>query len=113
LSASENAFVSEISSYLMAHYPTAADAVRASYIRYTAEDETGAISYANLHWQSTDTRHPSQLWYDKNGRLLGADYSVLLSGSATRPQLWGVNPGRWVGSTATFTGSRKIRRPVN
>lgn len=96
MSATENAFVSEISSYLMAHYPTAADAVKAGYIRYTSEDETGAISYANLHWQSADTRHPSQLWYDKNGRLLGADYSVLLSGSVSRPQLWGVNPGRWV-----------------
>jgi hypothetical protein len=96
LSASENAFVSEISSYLMAHYPTAADAVKAGYTRYTSEDETGAISYANLHWQSADTRHPSQLWYDKNGRLLGADYSVLLNGGAARPQLWGVNPGRWV-----------------
>jgi hypothetical protein len=96
MSASENAFVGEMSSYLMAHYSTAADAVKAGYIRYTSEDETGAISYANLHWQSADTRHPSQLWYDKNGRLLGADYSVLLSVSPSRPQLWGVNPGRWV-----------------
>lgn len=95
-SASEDAFVGQISSYLTAHYPTANDALRAGYIRYTAEDETGAISYANLHWQSTDIQHPSQLWYDKNGKLLGADYSVLLSGSASRPQLWGVNPGRWV-----------------
>jgi len=96
LSTSETAFVSDISSYLTAHYPTAADAERAGYIHYTAEDETGAISYANLRWQSSDTHHPSQLWYDKNGRLLGADYSILLSGSASRPQLWGVNPGRWV-----------------
>jgi hypothetical protein len=96
LSTSETAFVSEISSYLTAHYPTAADAERAGYVRYTAEDETGAISYANQHWQSSDAHHPSQLWYDKNGRLLGADYSVLLSESASRPQLWGVNPGRWV-----------------
>ena len=30
------------------------------------------------------------------GRLLGADYSVLLVSSPNRPQLWGVNPGRWV-----------------
>jgi hypothetical protein len=96
LSASENAFVGEISTYLMVHYPTAGDAVKAGYIRYTGEDETGAISYANLHWQSTDIHHPSQLWYDKNGKLIGADYSVLLSGGPSRPQLWGVNPGRWV-----------------
>jgi hypothetical protein len=95
-SASENAFVSAIAKDLMARYPTAADAEKAGYIRYTSEDETGAISYANLHWQSTDIRHPSQLWYDKNGRLLGADYSILVSGSPSRPKLWGVNPGRWV-----------------
>jgi hypothetical protein len=92
----ENAFVSQISSYLMSRYPTAASAERAGYFRYTSEDETGAISYANLQWYSRDLRHPSQLWYDKDGKLLGADYSVPLSVSATRPQLWGINPGRWV-----------------
>jgi hypothetical protein len=94
--ASENAFVTSISSYLMKTYPTAADAEKAGYIRYTNEDDTGAISYANLQWQSPDIHHPSQLWYDKNGNLLGADYSVLVATSPSRPQLWGVNPGRWV-----------------
>lgn len=96
LSDSENAFVSQISTYLTAHYPSAASAERAGYIRYTNEDETGAISYANLKWYSTDLQHPSQLWYDKDGKLLGADYSVPVSVSSTRPKLWGVNPGRWV-----------------
>ncbi len=38
--------------------------------------------------------HPSQLWYDKNGRLLGADFSIPAD-SNTRPNLFGVNPGRW------------------
>jgi len=94
--AAENAFVSAIATDLTSRYPTAADAQKAGYLRYTAEDETGAISYANLQWQSADIRHPSQLWYDKNGRLLGADYSILVSRSPSRPQLWGVNPGRWV-----------------
>lgn len=96
LSASEKTFVSAIAADLMARYPTAADAEKAGFIRYTPEDDTGAISYANLRWQSNDIRHPSQLWYDKNGFLLGADYSVLVSGSPSRPQLWGVNSGRWV-----------------
>ncbi len=94
--ASENAFVSAIAADLTSRYPTAADAQKAGYFRYTTEDETGAISYANLQWQSADVRHPSQLWYDKNGQLLGADYSILVSRSPSRPQLWGVNPGRWV-----------------
>lgn len=92
----ENATVSQLSSYLMSRYPTAAAAERAGYFRYTSEDETGAISYANTQWYSQDLQHPSQLWYDKDGKLLGADYSVPLSVSPTRPQLWGVNPGRWV-----------------
>ncbi len=96
LSASEKTFVATIASDLMARYPTAADAEKAGYVRYTAEDDTGAISYANQQWQSADIRHPSQLWYDKDGRLLGADFSVLVSSSPPRPQLWGVNPGRWV-----------------
>ena len=80
----------------MKRFPTAADAEKAGYVRYTEEDATGAISYANMQWFSTDVRHPSQLWYDKNGQLLGADYSVLYSSGAARPSLWGVNPGRWV-----------------
>jgi hypothetical protein len=94
--APENAFVASIQADLMKRFPTAADAEKAGYVRYTEEDDTGAISYANMQWVSTDIRHPSQLWYDKNGQLLGADYSVLYSAGAARPTLWGVNPGRWV-----------------
>ena len=100
LNPAEKSFVASLQSYLMAHYPTTADAEKAGYVRYTSEDDTGAISYANRQWSSTDVEHPSQLWYDKNGQLLGADYSVLVSTSATRPHLWGINPGRW----AEFNG---------
>jgi hypothetical protein len=95
-SASEKTFVSTIQADLMKRFATAADAEKAGYVRYTNQDDTGAISYTNMHWQSTDIQHPSQLWYDKNGQLLGADYSVLLAGSPSRPKVWGVNPGRWV-----------------
>ncbi|MBV8373844.1 MAG: hypothetical protein JOY69_11340 [Candidatus Eremiobacteraeota bacterium] len=94
--AAENAFVAAIQADLMKRFPTAAAAEKAGYVRYTNEDDTGAISYANMQWQSTDIRHPSQLWYDKKGRLLGADFSVLYSPGASRPALWGINPGRWV-----------------
>ena len=93
LSPREAAFVASIQKDLMARFPTAADAVRAGYIRYTNADETGAISYADLHWQSSDPRHPSQLWYDRGGHLLGADFSVLKTGD-TRPSIFGCNPGR-------------------
>ena len=90
----EVAFVNGIMKDLNARFPTPADAVKAGYFRYTNEDYTGAISYANLQWQSADPEHPSQLWYDKNGQLLGADFSRLKTGT-TPPSLWGVNPGRW------------------
>jgi hypothetical protein len=93
LSTKEQAFVASIQSDLMARFPTAADAVKAGYVRYTGEDNTGAISYANRQWQSSDPRHPSQLWYDKTGHLLGADFSSLVTGS-NRPSIFGVNPGR-------------------
>src|SRR5580700_10296564 len=73
--ASEATFVTGIQKDLMARFPTAADAIKAGYFRFTNEDSTGAISYANLQWQSADPQHPSQLWYDVNGNLLGADFS--------------------------------------
>lgn len=95
MSASEKRFVTTIQADLNKRFPTAADAEKAGYVRYTNEDNTGAISYANMRWQSVDMQHPSQLWYDKNGRLLGADFSVRTD-SNTRPNLFGVNPGRWV-----------------
>jgi hypothetical protein len=92
----EVAFVAGISKDLNARFPTPADAIKAGYFRYTNEDDTGAISYANLQWQSGDPEHPSQLWYSVSGKLLGADFSVLQSNSPKPPQLWGVNPQRWV-----------------
>jgi hypothetical protein len=95
-SVAEKAFVTSIQIDLMKRFHTAADAEKAGYVRYTTVDDTGAISYANCEWQSTDPKHPSQLWYDRKGQLLGADYSVMLSESAVRPRLWGINPGRWV-----------------
>jgi hypothetical protein len=94
---SEVAFVQGIQKDLMARFPTAKDGENAGYFRYTNEDEDGAISYANLQWQSADPQHPSQLWYDVHGNLLGADFSVLKSSSPQPPNnLWGVNSARWV-----------------
>ncbi len=93
-------FVTQMQHDLMARFPTAADAEKAGYFRYTNEDNTGAISYANLQWQSADPQHPSQLWYDAHGNLLGADFSVLQSNSPQAPSLWGVNPARWTKFTA-------------
>jgi hypothetical protein len=91
----EVAFVQSISKDLNARFPTPADAEKAGYFRYTNEDDTGAISYTNLTWQTaSDPQHPSQLWYSAGGKLLGADFSVPYT-SSTPPSLWGVNPKRW------------------
>ena len=92
----ESAFVASSSKYLNEHFATTADAEKAGFFRYTNEDKTGAISYVNLdQWQSSDAQHPSQLWYTAAGKLIGVDYSVLLSKSAAAPKWTGVNPGRW------------------
>ncbi len=93
---SEVAFVAGIQKDLMARFPTPQDAIKAGYFRYTNEDSTGAISYANLDWQSTDPQHPSQLWYDVHGNLLGADFSVLQSNSPEPPHIWGIDYRRWL-----------------
>jgi hypothetical protein len=92
----EAAFVQSIQKDLNARFPTPKDAEKAGYFRYGNEDEDGAISYANLHWQSQDPKHPSQLWYDVHGNLLGADFSVLQSSSPEPPKLWGVSYRRWI-----------------
>jgi hypothetical protein len=91
----ENPFVSRVSADLQTRFPTPESARRAGYVRYTDEDNTGAISYANRQWTSIDEAHPSQLWYDVNGRLLGADFSILQADSAAAPQKFGVDPRRW------------------
>ena len=119
----EVAFVQSIQKDLNARFPTPADAERGGYFRYGNEDEDGAISYANLQWQSSDPKHPSQLWYDVRGNLLGADFSVLQSSSPAPPVLWGVNFRRWTsfrehihyilkgpGGTETYgaTGAKKF-----
>ncbi|HEY1977825.1 MAG TPA: hypothetical protein VGG89_14830 [Candidatus Baltobacteraceae bacterium] len=91
----EVAFVQSIQKDLGSRFATIADAEKAGYFRYGNEDEDGAISYANLQWQSADPQHPSQLWYDVKGNLLGADFSVLQSSSMAPPKLWGVDYRRW------------------
>lgn len=92
--AAERSFVDRATAYLNATYPTPAKAIAAGYLRFTNEDDTGAISYANRHWVSTSYKTPSQLWYDVHGRLLGADYSVLDNGDPA-PHRWGLAPARW------------------
>jgi hypothetical protein len=92
----EAAFITSIQKDLTARFPTPQAAESAGYFRYGNEDSSGAISYANLKWQSTNPQTPSQLWYDVNGNLIGADFSVLQSNSPAPPSMWGVDYRRWV-----------------
>ncbi len=95
-SASEKAFVASITSDLQSRFATTSQASAAGYFRYTDEDQTGAISWVNTkYWQSDET-HPSQLWYDAAGHLIGADFSVLQSNSKAAPTVWGVSPSRFL-----------------
>jgi hypothetical protein len=94
LSPSETQFLESVRRDLIARFPRVTDAEKAGYVRYTAPDDTGAISYANQQWVS-DPTHPSQLWYDNDGNLMGADFSVPRPNGEARPQVWGINPGRW------------------
>jgi len=95
-SAVEAPFVMSVQTDLMRRFPTASDAERAGYFRYNNEDTTGSISYVNLKsWDSVDSKHPSQLWYDVSGHLLGADFTVPVAQSASAPHLWSVNRARW------------------
>ena len=94
----EIAFVTAVQADLMKRFATAKDAEAAGYVRFGNEDKSGSISYANRQWNSADPQHPTQLWYDVNGNLLGADFSVVktATGPAGPPALWGVNPARWL-----------------
>lgn len=92
----ERAFIVQASRFLHAHYATPQKAREAGFVQFTPEDRTGAISWANLHWTSTDAEHPSQVWYDVKGRLIGADYSVPRTDTSQPPQLWGIDSRRWI-----------------
>ena len=102
-SAAEAAFLKKVMTDLPRRYPTPQAANKAGYVRYTNEDETGAISYVNTKaWDTTDPDVPAQLWYDVKGRLVGADFSVRRNADATpapkaeRPSILGVDPKRVV-----------------
>jgi hypothetical protein len=79
---------------LQARFATTAAATKGGYFRYTDEDSTGAISWVNTANWTSDPQHPSQLWYDVSGRLIGADFTV--PKSDTPPSLWGIAPSRWI-----------------
>jgi hypothetical protein len=95
--AAEAVFLKRVMTNLPKRYPDPKTAVDAGWIRYSREDRTGAISYVNTkYWDTTDPDHPAQLWYDVNGRLLGADFSIPQAESSTgAPSRFGIDPSRW------------------
>jgi hypothetical protein len=96
LSAAEKALYTLASTALPALYPTPAAAEKAGWFRFNNEDRTGAISYVNpAYFNSPDAQHPQQLWYDVNGRLLGADYSQLVASAPNGPKLLGISAARF------------------
>lgn len=95
MTGAETAFVARIQRELPKRYPTTAAAIKAGYYRFNNEDSSGAISYVDRVWTSPDPEHPSQLWYDVKGRLIGADYSVRVAESPNAPALFGMQPSRF------------------
>jgi len=93
---SEAKFVTLVSADLRKRFPSPKTAIDAGYFRYTAEDDAGIITYTNLRWFSDDPKHPTQLWYDAKGRLIGADFTMPVWDRAKRPAVWGLQPDRWV-----------------
>jgi hypothetical protein len=95
LSATEKTFLESIARELHARFPTRAAAAAAGYFRFTDEDMTGTIAWVNTSNWKSDPHAPDLLWFDVNGRLVGADFSVLQSDSPAAPVLWGISPSRW------------------
>ena len=96
LTAAERSFYASASTSLRKRYPNPAAAEKAGWFRFNNEDRTGAISYVNpAYFDSPDAQHPQQLWYDVNGRLLGADFSQLVASHPNGPALFGISPARF------------------
>ena len=93
--AAETPFVSRATAELQKMYGTTAAAAAAGYFQYTDEDSTGAISWINTKYWTSDETHPSQLWYDVKGRLIGVDYAVPKGTTKVGPSKWGILPARW------------------
>ncbi len=96
----EAAFLKKVMTDLPQRFATTQAAIKAGYVRFTNEDETGAISYANpARFNTTDPDAPAQLWYDVNGRLIGADFSSRrdpdASPAPSAPALFGIDPKRF------------------
>lgn len=92
----EQRFLTAVTPDLRARFANEGLARAAGYVRYTDEDQVGIISFTNLRWFADDPRHPTQLWYDAHGRLIGADYTMRVTDKMRRPSVWGLQPGRWV-----------------
>lgn len=93
---SEAKFVTAVSADLCKRFPSTQSAIDAGYFRYTAEDDAGIITYTNQRWFRDDPEHPTQLWYDAKGRLIGTDFTMPVWDRAKRPAVWGLQPDRWV-----------------
>lgn len=95
LTPAESTFAAGATSTLTRLYATTAVAEKAGYARYTNEDRSGAISYVNPKNIPSDISHPAQLWYDVNGRLIGADYSQNVADAPNGPTLFGLSAARF------------------
>lgn len=93
--AAEQPFVTKATAELQHLYGTTTLAAAAGYFRYNNEDRTGAISWVNTKYWTSDETHPSQIWFDAKGHLIGVDYGQPWTDAKHPPSIWGILPARW------------------
>ena len=93
--AAEQPFVTRATAELQHLYGTTALAASAGYFRYNNEDHTGAISWVNTKYWTSDETHPRQIWFDAQGRLIGVDYGQPWTDAKHPTSIWGILPARW------------------
>jgi hypothetical protein len=93
--AAEQPFVTKATAEVRRQYATTDAAAKAGYFRYNDEDNTGAISWINTNYWTSDATHPNQLWYDVKGNLIGVDYTTPYTDKTHMPSQWGILPARW------------------
>jgi len=94
VSASEQRFISSVTTDLRDRLGTTAEAKAQGYFRYTIT-VNNVISWVNPNYWKSDAKHPGELLYDVHGKLLAAYFTIPRTDSKATPHLWGMSASRW------------------
>lgn len=99
LTDSEKAFVTKTSATLNQEYPTTASAKSAGFtILFDTIGDDNTYDWTNMSFTGVTPDHPNFLWYDRHGKLAGADWELPAAGYPSPPNLaeFPVTAARWV-----------------